>query len=181
MVLVWRWRQRFTRDSLTPLAELLCDARPMKYSRILEMGARLQAQEHHPYALNAPSRAAAHVCSVGSYTEAEFHNVLHPIVSVWWKQLGTHGHGCNQTFFLTTKPSIAIQRLHRNWFARAIIENPTNPYESIYAPSFLATFHSTRILLKLTIRSYDTSNLVLRRLHNIWSNVVVCGVCLVLL
>lgn len=78
---------------------------------------------------------------------------------------------------LTMTISIAIQRLHRNYFARAVIENPANLCKSVYAPSFWATFHSTSSIIKLTLRVYNSSSVVMKRLHSVWGNVVICGVC----
>ena len=71
---------------MTPLAELLSDAQPVKYSRVLEMGAIIQAEETHPYALSLPMR------QLENSIEEPFHRVLHPIVSVWWKQTGESSH-----------------------------------------------------------------------------------------
>ncbi|KIK69750.1 hypothetical protein GYMLUDRAFT_521243 [Collybiopsis luxurians FD-317 M1] len=41
-----------------------------------------------------------------------------------------------------------LMYIHRSFFAQAIIEQPTNPLKSVYAPSFLAAYRASATILK---------------------------------
>ncbi|KAE9408894.1 hypothetical protein BT96DRAFT_932215 [Gymnopus androsaceus JB14] len=47
-----------------------------------------------------------------------------------------------------TAESEVLMYIHRSFFAQAIIEQPTNPLKSVYAPSFLAAYRASATILK---------------------------------
>ena len=146
--LVWQWRYRFTRDCLTPVVESLCSAKRIKYSEVLELDKLVRGFEPHPYSIREAKPMHDGVCI---HPQDGLMSFLLPTVTVWWKYT-------------------AIQRLHRNFFARALIESAADPRKSVYAPSFFSAFESSKILLKLVILGYPKLEMFLLRLHPIWAN-----------
>lgn len=47
-----------------------------------------------------------------------------------------------------TNQFLVLMYIHRSFFAQAIIEQPTNPLKSVYAPSFLAAYRASATILK---------------------------------
>lgn len=72
--------------------------------------------------------------------------------------------------------NIILQRLHRNYFARALAENPRDPMRSRFARSFQATFESSKILLELAITGFNAVQKFFLRLHTVWANALVSSV-----
>jgi hypothetical protein len=64
----------------------------------------------------------------------------------------------------------ALMFLHRNYFVKALIENPTNPLESDYSDSFIAAYTSACEILDSTGRNYDKQPLLTQRIWRIWTN-----------
>ncbi|KAI5118223.1 hypothetical protein M0805_000719 [Coniferiporia weirii] len=140
---VWRWRYRFARDVLTLVVDKLCSARPAKYSEILELDRKVRDFDTHPYVgRNRPMR--------GPGIDADFYR-LHPLVTVWYKEM---------TLFY----------IHRNFFARAILNFPNDPMRSPFVPSFLSTYRSASYLLRIIREAYDEFALVLFRMWPMWAN-----------
>ena len=73
---------------------------------------------------------------------------------------------------------MGMQRLHRNYFARALIEHPADPRKSAYERSFTATFESAKVILKLIVIGYPKLETFLLRLHPIWANSLASAVCI---
>lgn len=66
------------------------------------------------------------------------------------------------------RPS-ALMFLHRNYFAKVLKENPTNPWESIHGPSFITAYNSACKVLNSTERSYKKQPLLMPRVWRIWT------------
>ena len=64
----------------------------------------------------------------------------------------------------------AYMFLHRHYFAKTLIENPTNPLESIHSRSFITAYNSACEILDSTRRSYDKEPLLMPRVWRIWTN-----------
>lgn len=64
--------------------------------------------------------------------------------------------------------------IHRNFFARALRENPNNPIRSHFGPSFLAAYASAITLLRAMRRNYESCR---RALLLFWSHALASGVC----
>lgn len=62
--------------------------------------------------------------------------------------------------------------LHRNFFARAILERPEDPTKSIFAPSFLAAYYSSVGVLRLIREHYDDVSHLLMRIWPMWSELL---------
>lgn len=60
--------------------------------------------------------------------------------------------------------------IHRNFFAKAILEHPTNPLESPFASSFLSACRSATSILKLVREQYERQPERLLRLWIVWGH-----------
>lgn len=68
--------------------------------------------------------------------------------------------------------------IHRNHFARALLECPNNPLRSPYAPSFLASYRNATMLLRVLRRDYaQHPNLYLRN-WPVWTRALAASVSL---
>ena len=59
--------------------------------------------------------------------------------------------------------------IHRSYFAQAIIDCPTNPLRSQYAPSFLATYRASVIVLKTIKNQFQRYPRLCSRFWLIWT------------
>lgn len=49
----------------------------------------------------------------------------------------------------------AMLYLHRSFFAQAMLDHPSNPLLSPFAPSFLTAYRCASIIIKATAHQYD--------------------------
>ena len=67
-------------------------------------------------------------------------------------------------------------QIHRNFFARAIIDHPENPLKSPFAPSFMTAFNMATNILK-EFHNYSEASLpLLLRMWPYWLHMLVSGV-----
>lgn len=66
--------------------------------------------------------------------------------------------------------------IHRNFFIKALLENPDNPLKSRFASSFLAAYSSAITTLKLIRRDFSCSNHLLIRQWILWVLALASGV-----
>ncbi|KAI5980804.1 fungal-specific transcription factor domain-containing protein [Pisolithus albus] len=64
---------------------------------------------------------------------------------------------------------VILLYIHRSYFARAIIENPDNPLDSLYAPSFLAAYQASLTILRTVKAQYDLHPKLTARLWPLWT------------
>lgn len=72
--------------------------------------------------------------------------------------------------------------IHRNYFARALLDYPTNPLRSPYAPSFLASYRSATALLKSLKKNFALFPNIYLRHWPTWAHALAASVstCIVL-
>ena len=76
----------------------------------------------------------------------------------------------NQTSCTCSSPiTIVLLWIHRSYFAQAIIDCPTNPLRSQYAPSFLATYRASVIVLKTIKNQFQRYPRLCSRFWLIWT------------
>lgn len=80
--------------------------------------------------------------------------------------------GLQRSFLVT----IGLIFIHRNFFARALRENPTNPIRSRFGPSFLAAYASAITLLRAMRRNFEPCQQVLLRIWPFWAHALASGV-----
>ncbi|KZP26800.1 hypothetical protein FIBSPDRAFT_1003224 [Athelia psychrophila] len=116
----WNWKYQFTRDIYGSILELTLGAKSADYKAILEVDRRVR-ETPMPPALD--------------YFLGKDHEEVSP--SVYMKG----------GWLLLVRP-ITMLYLHKNFFARALLDHPTDPLASPYATSFLAAARSASSLIK---------------------------------
>ena len=71
---------------------------------------------------------------------------------------------------------IALVFIHRNFFVRALRENPDNPMQTRFAPSFLTTYSSAITVLKVIRRECERKHSALTRQWPMWVHTLSSGV-----
>lgn len=64
----------------------------------------------------------------------------------------------------------ALSLLHRNFFARAILENPENPAQTAFGPSFLAAYRASVVTLRVLREHFDALAHLLLRVWPVWAH-----------
>ena len=168
-VLVWSWRYRFARDVMYKVAEQMCSIHPLKYRDVLLLDKKIRGFPLHPYVTNPPKR-------VDMSPEA-FVKSLHPIVTSWYRE------SCMYPSFLRTLSELwfnlvlsVLLLVHHNFFAKAILESPTNPRRSSFAASYLAAHRSASFLINATFSNYRVTKYFMLRIWSVWSILLVSAV-----
>lgn len=65
---------------------------------------------------------------------------------------------------------IALLYLHRGFFAQALIDNPTNPQQSVHGQSFITAYKCACAVLDSTEDHYAQQPLLITRVWRVWSN-----------
>lgn len=68
--------------------------------------------------------------------------------------------------------------IHRNLFAKAVIDYPSNPLKSPFAPSFLSAYHSAVALLRILREQFEQRPTLIGRVWLIWGHSICAAVCL---
>ncbi|KIY46632.1 hypothetical protein FISHEDRAFT_75449 [Fistulina hepatica ATCC 64428] len=122
-----RWRNEFVRDILSVVIENTLTAAPPSYDTILELDRKVREKSLPPH-LNVFLNAQDQ-----SFTP------------------GTYMRGC----VLGQYRSVALLYIHRSFFAQAMLDYPSNPLRSPYAPSFLAAYRCASNVIKSNLNHFD--------------------------
>lgn len=66
--------------------------------------------------------------------------------------------------------------IHRSFFAQALLDFPTNPLRSPYAPSFLAAYRCASATIKTTVLNFQVFPDLFMRWWPIWSHLLSAAV-----
>lgn len=82
-------------------------------------------------------------------------------------------------FYASQHRTVTMLYLHRSYFAQSILDFPSNPLLSPFAPSFLTVYRSASVIIKAAAhqfdRSSDTATRVWFLLYHVFSSAVVVG------
>ncbi|TDL26879.1 hypothetical protein BD410DRAFT_835987 [Rickenella mellea] len=138
-----RWMYRFARDILYDVNKLSCSVGPIKYSEILELDRKVR-ETVIPKKLQIPP--------AGSDWENDGPCViLERLLPILWVD--------------TT-----MLYIHRSYFAKALLDHPTDPLKSPYASSFLSACRSSLSLLKIAREHYEVSPNYMVRSWMLWKH-----------
>ncbi|KAL5485158.1 hypothetical protein ACEPAI_7800 [Sanghuangporus weigelae] len=147
---VSQWRYRFLRDITADICEKLSSARPLRYRDVLELDRKIREFALHPFAID-------HQPQDGDLGVDEGLHKIYPLITAW----------CREE---------ALMYIHRNFFARAILDFPDNPMRSPFAASFLATYKSASNVIRMCREHMHVMYLTTLRVWQIWSLSLTCGV-----
>lgn len=67
---------------------------------------------------------------------------------------------------------LAMLNIHRSFFAQAMLEYPSNPLRSPFAPSFLAAYRCASAIIKTTAMNLQKYPDLFTRFWNMWSHLL---------
>ncbi|KII94707.1 hypothetical protein PLICRDRAFT_188975 [Plicaturopsis crispa FD-325 SS-3] len=137
---VWAWKYMFAKEVLAPMTEKTLTAIPPKYETILELDRKIREWVLPP-------------------------QLRHP----------AEDQHCPPSVYLQSRliahfRSISMMYLHRSFFAQALLDHPTNPLRSQYAPSFLATYRCASAVIKHGIDHFERFPDLSLRWWAIWTH-----------
>ncbi|KAI5123018.1 hypothetical protein M0805_007639 [Coniferiporia weirii] len=142
----WYWKHRFAKEVVAPIAECLSRVGTLKYAEILELDRKVRDFEA-PQSMLWSSFKPTDDLSVS-------------LLRYMW--------GLSK--------EIALLFLHRNFFARALLENPIQPLCSPFAASILSAYASAITLLKVVRLYFDKHSPLLLRQWILWTHALTSGV-----
>ena len=144
---VWRWKHQYAKEILAVVTARLCAAQPLKYSEILDLDRKVREFDFHPW----------------------LHEANPPPVEL-------DSNAMMQRLCIAMFKEVVLLYIHRNFFARALLDSPTNPLRSPFAPSFLAAYRSATQLLKVLRENFDAFSYLFIRLWPIWAHALAASV-----
>lgn len=161
------WMYLYIKEVVAPLADKLCSVNAMKYSEIMNWDRKIR--EFSPPCID--ETALEHRSDASSIA-----SFLHTV----YKEISELSSADNDveinssSFFLWH--TIALLFIHRNLFVRALRENPTDPTQSRFAPSFLTTYSSATTVLEVIRRECEREQSLLMRQWPMWVHTISVGV-----
>ncbi|THH08783.1 hypothetical protein EW145_g2474 [Phellinidium pouzarii] len=150
---VWRWRHRFVKEVVSDVVQKLNSVQALKYSEMLALDQKIR--DFGPRDLYKRFAGVA---------KSNFHGF--GVMPYLYRYM---------VIVLTDN---ALMLLHRNFFARAILENPVNPMRSSFAPSFLSAYRSATSMLCVVRGEYDNIAHLMLRVWPIWAHALTASVIL---
>lgn len=144
------WPFRFASDCVAGVAARTLTSEPPSYSTILELDRKVC---NFPVSEAAKEFATA-ACGVVPAKPAD-------------KDIGlAESMG---RLVMSNAREVILLYIHRSYFAQAIIENPINPLNSRYTPSFLAAYRASLTILRTLKVQYDLHPKLTARLWPLWT------------
>ncbi|OJA17028.1 hypothetical protein AZE42_00569 [Rhizopogon vesiculosus] len=141
----WRWKHTFTRDVFSQVIELTLSAEVPSYDIILELDRKVREQVLPPPL-----------------------NLYRSSVQDEYTTPSAYIRGRILFQFRTT----TMLYIHRSFFAQALLDFPTNPLRSPYAPSFLAAYRCASAMIKTTLLNFQMYPELYMRWWTIWNHLL---------
>ncbi|KAI5115972.1 hypothetical protein M0805_001503 [Coniferiporia weirii] len=148
---IWCWRHRFVKEVVTEVIQKLDSVRGLKYSEMLALDQKIR---------NFGPRELFKRC-----TTAMNHSNVYDGVMPYLRR-----------YMMNLSVDNTLMLLHRNFFARAILEDPVNPMRSIFAPSFLSAYRSATTMLRVVREEYDNISHFMLRIWPVWAHTLTASV-----
>ncbi|KDQ26286.1 hypothetical protein PLEOSDRAFT_30253, partial [Pleurotus ostreatus PC15] len=126
----WRMKHTFARDIFNAVAEATLTAKSPSYSTVLDLDRKVRE-------LSFPAAFKPYVSKEDG--EEEYYS----------SSLSLRG------FYASQHRTVTMLYLHRSFFAQAMLDHPSNPLLSPFAPSFLTAYRCASIIIKATAHQYD--------------------------
>lgn len=82
----------------------------------------------------------------------------------------------SKVFCLHSPRVLAMLYLHRSFFAQAMLDFPSNPLRSPFAPSFLAAYRCASAIIKTTAMNFQKYPELFSRFWTMWSHLLSAAV-----
>ncbi|KAF8842256.1 hypothetical protein BDN67DRAFT_989238 [Paxillus ammoniavirescens] len=145
----FRWKYSFTKDVFIPVTELTLTATPPSYETILELDRKVREKVLPP--------------SLNLYRSSSTDEYTTPTAYVRGRLL----------FQFRTSTMLYI---HRSFFAQAMLDFPSNPLRSPFAPSFLAAYRCASATIKTTVLNFQKYPELFSRFWTVWSHLMSAAV-----
>ncbi|KAH7874657.1 uncharacterized protein C8R40DRAFT_1046900, partial [Lentinula edodes] len=134
------WRMTFARDVVTAVSDITLSSDMPDYPTILNLDRRMR---EHPLPEKYDPLRELQSQNETSITLKSFH--------------------------LTHLRALVAMFIHRAFFAQALLQSPSNPLSSVYAPSFLAAYRAASIVVHCDVKHFYKYYQILSRYWAIWN------------
>ncbi|KAG8218750.1 hypothetical protein J3R82DRAFT_4423 [Butyriboletus roseoflavus] len=141
----FRWKYSFTKDVFIPVLELTLTVTPPTYETILELDRKVREKVLPP--------------SLNLYRSSSIDEYTTPTAYVRGRML----------FQFRTSTMLYI---HRSFFAQAMLDFPSNPLRSPFAPSFLAAYRCASAIIKTTAMNFQKYPELFARFWTMWNHLL---------
>ncbi|KAH8104100.1 fungal-specific transcription factor domain-containing protein [Cristinia sonorae] len=138
----WHWKLGFTQSIIVHAHDILLNAEPPDYEMILNLDRKIRE-------LSVPKVKLYPKPTDEEYNDAGL---------------------CMQSCLMSQLRSVAMLAIHRTFFAQALLDHPTNPLRSPYAPSFLAANRCASVLIKSFLHHCERFPSLCGRFWNLWTH-----------
>ncbi|KZT00577.1 uncharacterized protein LAESUDRAFT_732177 [Laetiporus sulphureus 93-53] len=138
----WNFKMVFSREVFSPVVDSMLSAKAPSYTAILELDRRIRQVQ---------------LPAVKLYLRPDDDDYNNPAL-------------CMKSYLMSHYRSLTMIHIHRTFFAQALLDNPTNPLSSPYAPSFLAANRCASILLKSFIHHHERCGELCSRFWGMWTH-----------
>ncbi|KAL5527974.1 hypothetical protein ACEPAG_6775 [Sanghuangporus baumii] len=135
---IWQIRYRFLKEIMSEISDKLGAMRVVKYSEILSLDQKIR--QYDPQGI---LRFPIH--ELKSDSDESHLGIIH------------------RQWQLSTFKDSSLLLLHRSFFARALIEDPTNPVRTRFGPSFLSMYRAAASMVHFVRKQFDQKGLFLLR------------------
>ncbi|KAJ3740034.1 fungal-specific transcription factor domain-containing protein [Lentinula detonsa] len=162
-----RWRMTFSKDVITAVSRFTLSPCLPDYQAILDLD-RLVREHPLPQKYD-PLRTLSDALEQGftSVTDKQQEDVGYEATLRALK-----GH------HLTQFRAVVVMHVHRAFFAQALLQSPSDPLNSVYAPSFIAAYRIASTMVHLNVRNFYKYSEVLSRYWEIWTGLLSAGITL---
>ncbi|KAF8888044.1 fungal-specific transcription factor domain-containing protein [Infundibulicybe gibba] len=126
----WRMKHTFARDIFMGVVEVTLTAKSPSYNTVLNLDRRVRE-------ISFPANFKPYVLREDG--EQEFHD----------SSLSLRG------FYASQHRTVTMLYLHRSFFAQAMLDHPTNPLLSPFAPSFLTAYRCASVIIKASAHQFE--------------------------
>ncbi|KAF5376156.1 hypothetical protein D9757_009313 [Collybiopsis confluens] len=171
-----RWRMAWFKDIVAPFHDLALSPRMPDYQRILELEQRIQ---RHP-----PPKKYETLLSQSSGPPGEGQRPTNFDFERQKEQAQAGSYQSEYTITaikshqLTQLREAMILYVHRAFFVQALLQSPSDPSKSVYAPSFLAAYRSASKMIYVNVQYFYNYSEILLRFWTLWTGILSAGIVL---
>ncbi|CAL1714474.1 unnamed protein product [Somion occarium] len=146
----WFWKMNYAKTVFIKVIDTLLSAKAPNYESVLEMDRKIRQAE---------------LPKVKLYLKPGEDDYTDP-------------GACMRSYLMSQIRSISMLAIHRTFFAQALLDHPTNPLRSPYAPSFLSINRCACILIRSFLHHFERRPDLCGRFWNIWTHAFTAAVVL---
>ncbi|KAJ4493650.1 fungal-specific transcription factor domain-containing protein [Lentinula edodes] len=162
------WRMTFSRDVITAVAKVTLSPGMPDYQSILDLD---QLVREHPLPREYdPIHSLSLSLEKNSPATSADEDEEQPGYEA--SMIALRGLHLNQF------RAVVIIHIHRAFFAQVLLQSPSDPLNSIYAPSFLAAYRTSSMMVHLNVKHFYKYSEILSRYWEIWTGLLSAGIIL---